>query len=117
MSTLLEKVTELNDTILQGKVMEAFEKYYHQDVSMQENEQPATVGKEANRIREEEFAEALVEFRAAKVLKVAVGENISMVEWHFDYTHREWGVRNYTQISVQEWKDGQIIREKFYYGA
>jgi hypothetical protein len=26
-------------------------------------------------------------------------------------------VRNYTQISVQEWQDGQIVREKFYYGS
>jgi hypothetical protein len=40
-----------------------------------------------------------------------------MVEWHYDYTHAEWGERNYTQVSVQEWQDGQIVKEKFYYAG
>ena len=40
-----------------------------------------------------------------------------MVEWHFDYTHRDWGVRKYNQVTVQEWKDGRIISERFYYGS
>ncbi|GAA4409330.1 hypothetical protein GCM10023187_32450 [Nibrella viscosa] len=30
-----------------------------------------------------------------------------------DYYHREWGPKQYTPISVQEWQDSQIIREKF----
>ena len=40
-----------------------------------------------------------------------------MVEWHMDYTHKDWRVKNYTQVAVQVWKDGQIINEKFYYGS
>ena len=115
MSTLLEKVSNLNDLILQGKAMDAFDKYYHTEVSMQENENEPVVGKEANRKREEEFFGAITEFRGAKPLKVTVGENTSMVEWHYDYTHKDWGVRNYTQVCVQEWKDGLIVSEKFYY--
>lgn len=117
MATLLEKISDLNDLVLQGKALDAFEKYYHSEVVMQENEQPPTVGKSANRQREEEFFSAITEFRGAKPLKVTVGEGVTMVEWHYDYTHRDWGVRNYTQVSVQEWKDGLIIREKFYYNS
>jgi len=108
-------VADLNGLILQGKALEAFDKYYHESVVMQENELPPTVGKKANRTREEAFFAAVTEFRQAFPLKIAVGEDISMVEWKYDYTHAEWGVRNYVQISVQEWKDGRIIREKFYY--
>ncbi|WOK04972.1 nuclear transport factor 2 family protein [Imperialibacter roseus] len=117
MSTLLEKISDLNDLVLQGKAMEAFERYYHEDVVMQENETKPTVGKAANRRREEEFFAAITEFRGAKPLKVAVGESVTMVEWHYDYTHKDWGTRNYTQISVQEWRNGQIVLEKFYYGV
>ena len=51
MSKLLEKVTDLNDLVLQGKAMEAFEKYYDKDIIMQENESQPTIGKEANRKR------------------------------------------------------------------
>ena len=115
MENLFEKINDLNDMVLQGQVLEAFDKYYHQDVVMQENEEEPTLGKDDNRQREIEFMENLVEFRLARPLKVTVGENTTMVEWQYDYTHKEWGVKNYTQISVQEWKDGQIAREKFYY--
>lgn len=115
MNTLLEKISDLNDLVLQGKTMEAFEKYYHDDVVMQENENAPTIGKEANRQREEAFYASITEFREAKPLKVALGEGITMVQWHYDYTHKDWGVRNYVQVSVQEWKDGKIIKEQFFY--
>ena len=116
MSTLLEKISDLNDLVLQGKALDAFEKYYHDDVIMQENDNPPTIGKAANRQREIEFFDSITAFRSAKPLKVTVGEGITMVQWQYDYTHKDWGVRNYTQVSVQEWKDGKIIREQFFYG-
>ncbi len=116
MLALLEKIDDLNDLVLQGQAIQAFEKYYHDDVIMQENENDPTVGKEANLQREKEFFESITEFRSAKPLKITVGENISMVQWSYDYTHKDWGVRNYTQVSVQEWKDGKIIKEQFFYG-
>ncbi|MBI3481615.1 MAG: nuclear transport factor 2 family protein [Bacteroidetes bacterium] len=84
--TLLEKITDLNDLILQGKALDAFEKYYHEEVVMQENENQPTIGKEA------------------------------MVQWLYDYTHKDWGIRNYKQVSVQQWRNGQIIKEQFFYG-
>lgn len=117
MAHLFQNISDLNDLILQGKALDAFEKYYHDDVIMQENENTPTVGKDANRKREQEFFEAITEFRSARPLKVTVGEGVTMVEWHFDYTHKDWGVRNYRQISVQEWKNGKIVKETFYYGA
>ena len=117
MSALLEKIDDLNELILKGKALEAFEKYYHDDVVMQENENPPTIGKAANRRREDEFYSSVIEFRSAKPLKITVGENTSMVQWQYDYTHKDWGIRNYIQVSVQDWKDGRIIREQFFYGG
>lgn len=117
MNQIKEKIIELNQLILAGKGMEAFEKFYHPNVTMQENEAVPMVGKEPNRKRELEFFNSITEFRDARVNSVAVGEDVSMVEWFFDYTHKEWGVRKYTQVSVQQWQDGQIIKEQFFYGS
>jgi len=118
MNNLLDNISAVNDMVLQGKALEAFELYYHEDVVMQENDQPEVIGKDANRKREEVFFGSIVEFRGAKVLKVALGaDNITMVEWHMDYTHKDWGVKNVTQVAVQEWEGGKIIKEKFYYGS
>jgi|SRR5215813_5934950 len=117
MTTLLQRITDLNDLVLQGKALHAFDMYYDENVIMQENENAPTVGKTANRRREEEFFSSIVEFRGAKPLRVTVGEDTTMVQWHYDYTHKDWGLRNYTQVSVQEWKDGKIVREQFFYGS
>ena len=116
MNTLLEKISDLNDLVLQGRAMEAFEKYYHDDVVMQENNNPPTMGKEANRQRENEFFSSVTAFRDAKPLKVTIGEGTTMVEWYYDYTHKDWGDRNYKQVSVQEWQEGKIKKEQFFYG-
>ena len=116
MTTLLEKITNLNDLVLEGKALEAFEAYYDDEVIMQENQNPPTVGKQANREREHQFFSSIVEFRGAKPLKVTVGEGVTMVQWHYDYTHKDWGLRNYTQVSVQEWRNGKIVKEQFFYG-
>jgi hypothetical protein len=116
MQSLLEKITDLNNMVLQGKPMEAFETWYHDDVVMQENDQQPTIGKAANRTREEQFFASVIEFRKGIPLHIAAGNNVTTVVWQFDYTHKEWGVRNYTQVSVQQWKDGRIIHEQFFYG-
>lgn len=116
MSNILTSVNDLNNMIVNGQILEAIEKHYHDNVSMQENGLEPTIGKKENHQREQEFLDSILEFRGAKVLDVAAGENISYVTWHFDYTHKEWGVRNYTQVSVQHWKDGKIIKEQFFYG-
>ncbi|MFH4966404.1 SnoaL-like domain-containing protein [Gaetbulibacter sp. M235] len=117
MKTIEEKINGLNDLVIKGRALEAFEMYYHQDVSMQENENEPTVGKDENRKREEEFFASIIDFKACIPKKVAVGKNVSMVEWHYNYIHKDWGKRIYNQISVQLWKDGMIINEKFYYNS
>ena len=45
-------VKDLNQMILEGKMMDAFEKYYADDVVMQEINMEPVVGKDANRERE-----------------------------------------------------------------
>lgn len=117
-STLTEKVDELNSMIQQGKVLEAFEKFYAADVTMQENEDQPTVGKDACRINEEAFVNNILEFRKADIQNVVIGDRLSIVQWDFDFTHKDWGIRNYNQIAVQRWNEqGQIINEKFYYNS
>ncbi|GAA4321780.1 nuclear transport factor 2 family protein [Flaviaesturariibacter amylovorans] len=108
-------LNHLNQLVLEGKMMDAFEQYYHNDVAMQENNQPPTLGKDANRERELAFLGSITEFRGAAVKQLAVGDGVSFVTWQYDYTHKDWGVRNYTQVSVQQWRDGRIIHEQFLY--
>ena len=45
METIKEKIHHLNELVLTGKALDAFEMYYHDDVIMQENEKAPTIGK------------------------------------------------------------------------
>ena len=102
MSDLRTNVDQLNQMILEGKILDAFDKFYADDVVMQDNNYPAREGKTLNRQYEEAFVGGLTEFRG-------------VTEWWFDYTHKDYGTRNYRQLAVQRWKNGQIVEEKFYY--
>ncbi|MBN8687424.1 MAG: nuclear transport factor 2 family protein [Chitinophagales bacterium] len=115
MSDLRTNVDQLNQMILEGKILEAFDKFYADDVVMQDNNYPAREGKALNRQYEEAFVGGLTEFRGAKVINTLISDDLAVVEWWFDYTHKDYGVRNYTQLAVQRWKNGKIVEEKFYY--
>jgi len=112
---LRTNVDQLNQMILEGKILEAFDKFYADDVVMQDNDYPARAGKEINRQFEETFVNGLTEFRGAKVVNSIISDDVVAVEWWFDYTHKDFGTRNYTQLAVQRWKNGKIVEEKFYY--
>ncbi len=115
MSDLRTKVDQLNQMVLEGKILDAFEKFYAPEVVMQDNDYPARIGKDLNREYEESFVGGLTEFRGAKVLNTLVSDDLAVTEWWFDYTHKDYGVRTYRQLAVQRWKNGQIVEEKFYY--
>ncbi|TVP51798.1 MAG: nuclear transport factor 2 family protein [Mongoliibacter sp.] len=119
MATIKENVEELNAMILQGDILGAFEKFYAEDLVMQDNETPARVGKDSSREFETAFVNNLTEFRGAEVKNILISEEagVAAVEWFMDYTHKEWGTRTYTQVAVQRWKDGKIVSEKFFYNS
>ncbi|MEZ4883119.1 MAG: nuclear transport factor 2 family protein [Chitinophagales bacterium] len=119
MSTIKENVEQLNNMILEGKILDAFDRFYADNVVMEDNDTGARVGKKACRQFEEDFVNNLTAFRGAEVKSVLISEEagIAAIEWNFDYTHKEWGDRNYTQVAVQRWQDGKIVNEQFLYNS
>ncbi len=117
MSDLKKSVNDLNQMIQHGQALEAFEKYYDEKCVMQENDSEPRVGKTENRNFEKAFVENVTEWRKADVVNVGIGDNVTFVHWDFDFTHQDWGERKYSQVSVQTWKNGKIVHEKFIYNA
>ncbi len=108
---------ELNQMVLNGQAMEAFERFYAEDVVMQENSAEPVVGKAANRQREIDFFSSLEEFHGAGVLGSAVTGDRSYSEWWMDVTFKGGGRVKLEQVAARTWKDGQVIEERFYYNA
>jgi len=115
MSNLAQLDSQLNQMILTGKAMEAFEQFYADDVVMQENEKPPTAGKAANRQREIDFFSSVEAFHSAAVLASAAGDGVSFCELEMDVTFKGASRVTMRQVAVRRWKDGKIVHEKFYY--
>lgn len=105
---------ELNDMIRQGKALEAFERFYADDVVMVENDQ-AFEGKALNRQREQEFFGNIAEVHAASIGATAVSADTSFCEQSFDATLRDGTRMRMEEVAVRTWRDGKIVRERFYY--
>lgn len=107
----------LNQMILEGNALDAFEKFYAEDVFMQDGPDMSWKGKDTNREREKDFFGKVTELRAMELKETAVDpeERVSFSIWHFDYTHEEWGEVKYDQVAVREWNDeGLIESERFF---
>lgn len=117
MNSLREKVEDLNRMIQQGQLLDAFEKYYADDVVMTEIGQEPRRGKATNRAYEEAFVGGLTAFRKGDVKAMSVDEEsgVAFTEWSLDFTHKDWGDMAYDQVAVQRWRDGQVVEETFYH--
>ncbi len=117
MSTVNELDKELNEMILSGKAMEAFEKFYSEDIVMQENDDDPFIGKKTNRKREEEFFAGIEEVHEFSLTASATEGNVSMSEWVFDATFKGGARSKWTQASVRRWTDGQVASERFFHAT
>ena len=62
---------KLNEAILSGKALEAFDEYYADDVTMQENNGEPFAGKAVNREREVKFFSTVAQLHEIKLLASA----------------------------------------------
>jgi hypothetical protein len=108
-------LTDLIQGLMTGRLMEVFETYYADDVVMSENgeDDPGRYGKEKNRAYEAYFA-ANAEWHDARLGPVIVDGDHSGYEMYMDLTFMGQRMQR-TQFALQTWRDGQIVKEVFYY--
>ena len=113
--TLETAARKLATLVEQGRILEAFDAFYADDVTMSENENPPTVGKAANRAREETYLGRVAQMHEHHAAAILTGGDQVAIHWLLDFTNTD-GVRlRFDQIALQTWRNGEIIAEKFYY--
>ena len=105
----------LDSLIREGKALDGFEQFYADDVTMQENAAPATVGKDANRTREIEFFGSIGKVNRFEQGLSAYDGDVAFSEWHLDVEFTSGFHMKTTQVSRRVWKDGKVAEERFYY--
>ena len=106
---------ELNQMILKGDILTAFDKFYAENCSLQENSAEPTVGFAANRAREEQFLASVDQWHGAELVGSAVDGDRSYSEWTLDATYKGAGRIKLAQVAARTWKDGKVVFERFYY--
>jgi len=107
------------DLIAHGKLMDAFEKYYHTNVVMVEATGEERKGKEANRKFQNEFLGMIKEVNGSGVSSITENDkdNVTMVESWMDVTFKDGRRSRMEEVAVQKWENDKIIFERFYYNT
>ncbi len=116
--TYKERTEDIYRMVGQGQILEAFDKYYADNVVMTEP-MGTWEGKEAARAHEVEFLNSVKEFHNLEVKGIASDEanGIVMHETAMDITFQDGNRVQMEQTGVQKWENGQIVHERFYYNA
>ena len=114
----IDRIKDIYQHLAEGKALEAFDKYYSDEVVMIEGDGSQRIGKPQCREYEVNFFQGIAEMHGAGVdAMVTDGENTTMVENWMDVTFKDGTRRKLEQIARQTWQDGKIINERFYYNA
>lgn len=111
-----DKITDVYNHVQNGSALDAFEKYYADDVTMILEDGTKIEGKDANRDRENEFFSSVESFNGMEVVGIAANEETGQtsVESWMDVTFKGGNRTKLEQVATQDWEDGKIVRERFY---
>lgn len=117
-TTIESRVDELIEYINNGKILEAMDEFYADNLVMQENSEPPTKGLKANIEREKQFLSTVKDWHWTKWHAKAVNEDdgVVILEYSFQFTNTDGKRITYEQATVQRWQDGKIVSERFYHG-
>jgi ketosteroid isomerase-like protein len=114
-----DKAKNVYEMMAQGKLLEAFDKYYAKDVVMIEPTGEVRKGKEANRKYQADFMGTVKEVHGSGVKSLTSNEKegVTMVESWMDITFKDGKRSMMEEVAVQHWQGDQIANERFYYNA
>ncbi len=108
------QVVDLISLVEKGHTLEAMTRYYAENVAMQENVSPPSVGFAENYAREEAFYGSLQALKFNLVSVVVEGDR-AVINWVFDYTTADGTSYRMDEIAIQTWRDGKIVHERYIY--
>ncbi len=114
--TYKEKIQDIYNMLGQGQLLEAFDKYYGENVIMTEP-RGTREGKANCRAYEEQFLGSIEQVHGMEVKNVGSDEanGTTFIESSMDVTFKNGHRVNMEQVAVQKWEGDHIVHERFYY--
>lgn len=108
--------TALNELVLlvsEGKPMEAFEKFYADDLEKTDLDGVLVQGKNKSREIGLKLLSKVTAVRDFSHVGTVIKGNRSFLIWSLDFDHADNGPVKVVEVAIQDWEDGKIIRERF----
>ena len=105
---------ELVALVSEGKPMEAFEKFYAEDLEKTDLDGILVTGKAENRRIGLALLSKVTAIRDFSQVGTIIKGNRSFLIWSLDFDHADNGAIKIVQVAIQDWKDGKIYRERFF---
>jgi ketosteroid isomerase-like protein len=100
-----------------GKYVEAIERYYAEDASMQENQSPPRAGRANLVTHEKKMAEYAQSPRTTHAEVVAIDGDTVVIRWGFAFLDEKGAPKKMDELAWQQWRGDKIVRERFYYDS
>lgn len=110
-----ERVKAFIAVVQAGRYVEAIRDYYHDDATMQENQQPPRAGREALMAHEERVLKGYAMVRTLPVETFFVDGDHVAIRWRFAFENAEGKRSALDEMALQRWRGDRIAEERFYY--
>jgi len=114
--TCYEKVKDLYTMLEEGKLSEAKEEYYHDEIIVIQADGKIRKGKKENLDYDKNFIKNIQEIYGGKIIAITSDENrqISMVEFWINIKQKDGTKLMIAEVAIQQWENDKIIEERFY---
>jgi hypothetical protein len=111
---LKSKVTELDNMIVKGQILEAVEKFFHPNVTSMEGNEGLIEGK-ANKLDHlKGFFSTISAVNGITLHNQSVGDNVTMSEFTFDLQQADGNRILWNEVLRRKWQDGLVTDERYY---
>lgn len=105
---------ELIAMMAAGKPLEAFERFYHDDLEKTDLDGVPHKGKAVNQQIGVELLSKVKAVRDFTAIGKIIKENRSFLVWSLDFDHADNGPVKVIEVAIQDWEGGKIVRERYF---
>ena len=95
--------------------VEAIQRFYAEDASMQENTQPPRVGREKLAEREAMVMAAQKKVTSTRLSPILIEGDQVVIRWRFEFEPLQGAPFAIEEVAWQTWRDDKVWRETFFY--
>jgi hypothetical protein len=99
----------------QNAHVEALEEFYTPDSTMQENQLPRRVGRDAHVANERKVLARAKSLRSTCVRPVFVNRDKVVIRWIFEFEWQDGTVTRMEELAYQRWEGERVAEETFFY--